>query len=91
MLLFKNPGNSKSVFTFLPTLLPMRFSPVSSALSPNELKNLTKMPDAKELQFLNLIHVEEPLVGQNAATWMLVKLRSSILHGSPIKLKYNLQ
>ena len=49
------------------------------------------MPDAKELQFLNLIHVEEPLVGQNAATWMLVKLRSSILHGSPIKLKYNLQ
>lgn len=69
----------------------MRFSPVSSALSPNELKNLTKMPDAKELQFLNLVHVEEPLVEQNAATWMFVKLRSSILHGSSIQLKYNLQ
>lgn len=91
MLLVKNPGNSKSVFTFLLTLLPMRFPPVSSALSPNELRNLTKMPDAKELQFLNLLHVEGPLVEQNTVTWMFVKLHSSILHGSSIQLKYNLQ
>lgn len=58
---------------------------------PNEFKNLTKMTDAKELQFLNLLHVQGPLVEQNTATWMFVKLHSSILPGSSIQVKYNLQ
>ena len=62
MFLVKKPGNPKGVFTFLVILLPMSFFLLSSALSPDELKNRTKLTDANELQFLNLIHVGEPFI-----------------------------
>lgn len=51
---------------------PHEFFLLSSALSPDELKNRTKLTDAKELQFLNPIHVGEPFIEHKAATWMPV-------------------
>lgn len=59
-------SNQAETPTIIITTLSLHPLPQSVFVFPafpwNEVKNLTKLPDVKELQFANLIHEEDPLV-----------------------------
>lgn len=77
VLLVKNPGNSKSVFTFLLTLLPMRFSPCFFCLVPQmNLRTLQRWLMLKNCNFLPVTCTRAFSWTKNTATWCL---SSSIL------------